>query len=120
MGGDRSRGIYRKSRGISPGARGGTNPEASKTLKGKPCIKLTDYGMCTMKENSAGEATSTFCGPPNYIVPKIDRAEDYVVSVDWRVLRVLMYEMWAVRSTSWGPQTGCLDTVMLVYLFYTL
>ena len=36
MGGDRSRGINRKSRGISPGARGGTNPEASKNLKWKP------------------------------------------------------------------------------------
>ena len=36
MGGDKSRGIYRKSRGISPEGRGGTNPEASKNLKRKP------------------------------------------------------------------------------------
>ena len=36
MGGDQSRGIYRKSRGISPEARGGTNPEASKNLKRQP------------------------------------------------------------------------------------
>ena len=35
-GGDKSRGIYRKSRGISPEGRGGTNPEASKNLKRKP------------------------------------------------------------------------------------
>ena len=46
-GGDKSRGIYRKSRGISPEGRGGTNPEASKNLKRKPCNPWLDFGTGT-------------------------------------------------------------------------
>uniref|UniRef100_A0A4W3I4U7 protein kinase C n=1 Tax=Callorhinchus milii TaxID=7868 RepID=A0A4W3I4U7_CALMI len=60
-------------------------------------IKLTDYGMC--KEGlRPGDATSTFCGTPNYIAPEILRGEDYGFSVDWWALGVLMFEMMAGRS----------------------
>jgi RAC serine/threonine-protein kinase len=55
-------------------------------------IKITDFGLC--KENiNSGDATSTFCGTPEYLAPEVIEDSEYGQSVDWWGVGVVMFEM---------------------------
>ena len=55
-------------------------------------IKITDFGLC--KENiTASDATTTFCGTPEYLAPEVIEDSEYGRAVDWWGVGVVMYEM---------------------------
>ena len=55
-------------------------------------IKITDFGLC--KENiTAADATTTFCGTPEYLAPEVIEDSEYGRAVDWWDVGVVMYEM---------------------------
>jgi RAC serine/threonine-protein kinase len=55
-------------------------------------IKITDFGLC--KENiTAADATTTFCGTPEYLAPEVIEDSEYGRAVDWWGVGVVMYEM---------------------------
>jgi serine/threonine protein kinase len=54
-------------------------------------LKLTDFGLA--KSIDAEEATTTFCGTPEYVAPEMVRREHYSYPIDWWALGILAFEM---------------------------
>jgi serine/threonine protein kinase len=54
-------------------------------------LKLTDFGLA--KQLDADEATTTFCGTPEYVAPEMIRREHYSYPIDWWALGILSFEL---------------------------
>jgi serine/threonine protein kinase len=54
-------------------------------------LKLTDFGLA--KRIDAEEATTTFCGTPEYVAPEMIRRERYTYPIDWWALGILAFEL---------------------------
>lgn len=54
-------------------------------------VLVADFGLAKLIKD--GEATSTFCGTPEYLAPEILEGKSYAHPVDWWALGTLMYEM---------------------------
>ena len=54
-------------------------------------VLVADFGLAKLVKE--GEATSTFCGTPEYLGPEMLEGKSYDRAVDWWALGTLMYEM---------------------------
>ena len=54
-------------------------------------LLVADFGLAKLVKD--GEATSTFCGTPEYLAPEMLETKPYGKLVDWWALGTLMYEM---------------------------
>ena len=61
-------------------------------LDDKGHIKLTDFGLSKIMEESTDKAF-TICGTPQYLAPEVLKKQGYDKSVDWWSLGCIFYEM---------------------------
>ena len=54
-------------------------------------LLVADFGLAKLVKD--GEATTTFCGTPEYLAPEMLETKPYGKLVDWWALGTLMYEM---------------------------
>jgi serine/threonine protein kinase len=70
-----------------------TKPE-NVLLDGEGHVRLTDYGLAKVL-GGPDDATTTFCGTPEYVAPEMLSGSPHSLAVDWYALGVFTWELLA-------------------------